>query len=312
MATTSPRGVATNAVHAAGGDRWSPEQAAEYTARRDFRLIQLLSRDRRALAAARRLGIFAKQVRGLADGGDQSHGVARPLRRAAQTQTMRSPEGNARQRRSNRRAAAHRAAQAEVEAADAMVTQSTATSTMLPSFAAALGTPAPASTPTMLPAQPAPPPPPHSTRTTPTASVGAGTAEAMDADEPPSSPSRDFARQEQLLLHDASVTLAARARSTRPLFTHLGARDDHVGAEARPGPADGARGNVRTHPPDAGRGGHGRGFGGKGSPRGDALHEHQRPLGRGGGDKGKGRAGTKGGGRGRGDVREPPPAPSRQ
>jgi hypothetical protein len=37
---------------------WTPEQAAEYAARREFRLIELLSQNRRAEATARRLGVF--------------------------------------------------------------------------------------------------------------------------------------------------------------------------------------------------------------------------------------------------------------
>ena len=38
--------------------RWTPEEAAEYSVRRDFRLVQLLSQDRDAFRAAQRLGIF--------------------------------------------------------------------------------------------------------------------------------------------------------------------------------------------------------------------------------------------------------------
>ena len=38
---------------------WTPEQAAEYAARRDFRLIEMLSKNRRAEATARRLGVFS-------------------------------------------------------------------------------------------------------------------------------------------------------------------------------------------------------------------------------------------------------------
>ena len=40
-------------------ERWSPEQAAEFAAKRDIRIIKALSRDPRAEATARRLGVFA-------------------------------------------------------------------------------------------------------------------------------------------------------------------------------------------------------------------------------------------------------------
>ena len=124
MATSSRR---VTAGDAADGKRWSPEEAAEYTARRDFRLVQLLSRDRRALATAQRLGLFRKQARGLAQAEHQSAAPARSPRRAAQTQTVRNPEGSARQRRSNRRAARHHAERAEAAAAAETVMQGTTT-----------------------------------------------------------------------------------------------------------------------------------------------------------------------------------------
>ena len=49
------------ASHATPVERipWTPQQAAEYAARRDFLLLKLLSKDRRAEATARRLGLFA-------------------------------------------------------------------------------------------------------------------------------------------------------------------------------------------------------------------------------------------------------------
>ena len=43
--------------------RWTPEQAAEYAARRDFRLAQLLAKDRRAAATARRVGLIGRPGR---------------------------------------------------------------------------------------------------------------------------------------------------------------------------------------------------------------------------------------------------------
>ena len=47
-----PRGDACSARHP-----WTPAEAAEYAVRRDVRLLQLLSSDRSAFRAARRLGI---------------------------------------------------------------------------------------------------------------------------------------------------------------------------------------------------------------------------------------------------------------
>ena len=49
-----PRGGAHSSAHS-----WSPEEAAEFAARRDFRFVQLLSMDRAAFRTARRLGMFA-------------------------------------------------------------------------------------------------------------------------------------------------------------------------------------------------------------------------------------------------------------
>jgi hypothetical protein len=43
------------------GERWTPEDAAKFAALRDFQLIKLLSKDRRAEATAGRLGVFARQ-----------------------------------------------------------------------------------------------------------------------------------------------------------------------------------------------------------------------------------------------------------
>ena len=141
MATSSR--FATSGV-AAADDRWTPAQAAEYAATRDFLLLQMLSKDRRALAVARRLGVFDRSFHSKA-GATRGHDVepARtPLRRAAQTQTTKSPTGTSAQRRSNERAAKNRAAQ---EAAATPRPQA-ATSVSPSSYAAVLVASAPAAT----------------------------------------------------------------------------------------------------------------------------------------------------------------------
>ena len=102
MATRSDTGVAAN------DSRWTPSEAAEFAARRDFRLLQLLSKDRRAFAAARRLGLHATGTRNGARGQEPSNVVSsgQPKRRSMQTQTLRDSEDatlNSAKRRSRAR-----------------------------------------------------------------------------------------------------------------------------------------------------------------------------------------------------------------
>ena len=94
--------------------RWTPEEAAEYSARRDFRLVQLLSKDRDAFRAAQRLGIFrphrAKEQDHGAHARSSSSGVGT---RDAGTSTHGGDAAcprNHRQRKSVERAIAHQAA----------------------------------------------------------------------------------------------------------------------------------------------------------------------------------------------------------
>ena len=95
---------------ALGGGRWTPEQAAEFAARRDFRLAALLAKDRRVFATARRLGFFAamRSRQSTTAVADDSPASGAPQRRSAQTQTLRSTANgateNSRQRRSRLRA----------------------------------------------------------------------------------------------------------------------------------------------------------------------------------------------------------------
>ena len=103
---------------------WTPEEAAEFSARRDFRLVQLLSQDRDAFRAARRLGLFqhhrakrdnheghARSSRnvGARDAGTSMHGDDAPRPR------------NHAQRRSLARAIAHHAALAASSAVHGVV-----------------------------------------------------------------------------------------------------------------------------------------------------------------------------------------------
>ena len=108
MARDAARSVAAAKV----GARWTPAEAAEFAALREFRLLQLLSKDRRALAVAKHVGLFAAGSRNQAAKVQQPSSVSSmPKRRAAQTQTCDSAGGdaalNATQRRSNARAAKH-------------------------------------------------------------------------------------------------------------------------------------------------------------------------------------------------------------
>ena len=59
MRRRAPPFVAAGAAGAAG-ERWTPQQAAEYAAARDYQLLKLLSKDRRATATAQRLGVFQR------------------------------------------------------------------------------------------------------------------------------------------------------------------------------------------------------------------------------------------------------------
>ena len=88
---------------------WTPEEAAEFAARRDFRLLQLLSTDRGALRAARRLGVFAVRARrGTHEHADAKNpGKSRQQRGQGRAKTpppnMPAPLLNSAQRRSARR-----------------------------------------------------------------------------------------------------------------------------------------------------------------------------------------------------------------
>ena len=71
---------ASRGVVPSADDRWSPEEAAEFAALRDFRLLQLLASDRRAFAVARQLGVF---------------GASPPrARTAAEGRTNKPPQGD--------------------------------------------------------------------------------------------------------------------------------------------------------------------------------------------------------------------------
>ena len=217
---TSPRHAAPAAAVSAG---WTPAQAAEFTALRDYRVLQYLSKDRSAFATARRLGYF---MRGATSASAVESRVDRtesaPPRRAMQTQTpalVGNFEGNAKQRRSRKRAVQNNAARdAAMPPASANTTTTIATQTSsAPSFAAiARSPPAALQLPPSIAQSRISPVP-----SAPTAPPAAGNAEkgedvCMDVEgsTPPSTPSRneDHARRERELLRDAGATLATRER----------------------------------------------------------------------------------------------------
>ena len=91
------------------GRPWTPEEAAEFAARRDFRLVQLLSMDRSAFRTARRLGLFAtrstatrSETRRQMQGPAPGQGRQRQRRDATPPQPEAQPLNSA-QRRSARR-----------------------------------------------------------------------------------------------------------------------------------------------------------------------------------------------------------------
>ena len=154
------RVASTPTAAALGGGRWTPEQAAEFAARRDFRLAALLAKDRRVLATARRLGLFAamRSRQSTTAVADDSPASGAPQRRSAQTQTLRSTANgateNSRQRRSRLRADAfykrkreaseHAHVQSTNDGADAESMDGVESTTSVPTDAQALTDPPPA------------------------------------------------------------------------------------------------------------------------------------------------------------------------
>ena len=134
------------ATTAAPDGRWTPAQAAEFAALRDFRLLQLLSQDRRAFATARRLGLFraGQTARTQGSRSTSSQGTAEQQHGSDST---RAP--NARMRRSTARAAANRAARAaHAEGAPAAADPATAAQRAAPPQLPAPSTQRTSSTPT--------------------------------------------------------------------------------------------------------------------------------------------------------------------
>ena len=192
-------------------ERWSPEQAAEFAARRDFRLLQLLSTDARATATARRLGYFgigshfgAKRRNQLQSSTGQPLQSGQPEPACAV-----DPTSTSKQRRSAACAAAHRAAQAAATVAAA----ATAAAAAEPAAVA------PADTVGAPPATAGEAPAAASVHTAEKAasdcSMTSEEAEAAlallrpELAKAPASPSRP-ARVERALLQHASDTLASR------------------------------------------------------------------------------------------------------
>ena len=185
--------------------RWTPTEAAEFAAQRDFRLYQLLATDQRAFAVARRLGVGSRASR-----DHQPHrggaAAAPPQGGAPQQQGGAAPARppNHKQRHSAARAAAHRAALAAAAAAAA----------------------APAAAPAL----------PAAVGASPAAPVVAPPKDASDADvdmgdDRPSSPSR-ASRVEHALLQAASDALARRVVARRSFFEGGDRPDEYWGSDS--------------------------------------------------------------------------------
>ena len=95
---------------------WSPAQAAEYAAHKDFLLLKMLSKHRGAFATARRLGYFNRASVHHAANTQSVAAPAQPIQRGAQTQTPRA-EGTQRQRKGRERAAKYQARTTQATAA---------------------------------------------------------------------------------------------------------------------------------------------------------------------------------------------------
>lgn len=154
------------------GESWTVETSAEYRARHTFRLLQLLSTDRRASAEARRQGIFSS--RGLVAAAAKPPGGAEArLSGAAPARKQ-----NSRQRRSAERSCKHHARKAGA----------------VPRPAATAAAPAA-----------------HATASPPSNSCAASGSAAMEVEPRPHSPRLRHAAEQRALLQEASDALAARA-----------------------------------------------------------------------------------------------------
>ena len=218
MEARDPRRTSQQPVEA---DCWTPAQAAEYAAARDFRLLQLLSTDRRALAAAQRLGVFRKaeqawRSKGL---GVNGHRATRKVA-AANERAEDARRPSSAQRRSEKRRKSYQMLMAKVDShlrqkAFRCWKQALEASRRKPP-GKLRGTPV-STSPT--PAQPArtidemvPALAQAQAQPTPDSDV-----EMVEGGQPPSSPPRDAAREEQAYLHAASDALAGR-RLPPPIY----------------------------------------------------------------------------------------------
>ncbi len=83
---------------------WTAEQVADLMARRDFRLLKLLSKDRRAESTAQRLGVFKAPMEWL----QPFHAGGRPVQEKQRDGNREQREPSARKQRSATRLTAHR------------------------------------------------------------------------------------------------------------------------------------------------------------------------------------------------------------
>jgi hypothetical protein len=247
MARSLPRGDARPAVRP-----WSPEEAAEFAARRDFRLVQLLASDRSAFRAARRLGVFGARSPAAARSGartqmqdSQTDRSGQQQRRGATSPSPMAPQLNSAQRRSARRRETWWQGKLSSISAGTQASQARSTSMvqemrgLLHEMQHAAAAPGEPPVPALLdapmaetgtaadagaPAEPAAAAVAESlqTRATtaedPGGSPAAAQTRAMELsppNSPPSSPPSATGRQEAELLREASDTLAARSAQRR-------------------------------------------------------------------------------------------------
>ena len=93
---------------------WSVDDASTFAAQKEFKLLQLLSTDKKAFSTARRLGLFSARPQPQQTARSGAAAKAAPVRRKPNAASGRSAEPNSRQRRSALRSA-RRHAQLQVQ-----------------------------------------------------------------------------------------------------------------------------------------------------------------------------------------------------
>ena len=94
---------------------WTIDECALFAARKEFELLKLLSTDKKAMAAARRLGLHAVQPQPLPAKATAGKPAAASTRKPADAQSAIPSKTNSRNKRSAERSAKHHAAMREEE-----------------------------------------------------------------------------------------------------------------------------------------------------------------------------------------------------